>query len=364
MLEKSLQELFDRVASADQPPTSVSIPAARQHGRSRLRRRRLGVAASPVLAAGAVLAIALTGALPHGGQPGQATPAQHGRTLRQFNPLLVELSFGWLPTRPHAEYYANEGTTAANLVAGSWSVAAAPVGQCSLAHGKLTCAVAASGDYVIVGRAPDIDGRQAYWGYPPPLPRPGSLDCATGRDSEGACVLVFEYARGGWALLYNPPRAEAVRVADAVSVGKHPIPIRFPLEMSEVPSGLSVSAVTPAYELGSPRKWAVRDFTLQDRSPDRAPVSVLVFVSPSSHPMLPCKAGRGSITGVINGYKVVITYSSRPPWEAVCTADAAGMAVTISENAEPTGAMSVTSLFRHTTFLGPDPANWTTRPIR
>jgi hypothetical protein len=370
MLEKSLQELFDQVASADQPPARVSIPAALQRGRSRLRRRRLGAAASPVVAASAVVAIALTGVLPQGSQPGTARPGQtiiahhHGTDLHQFSPLVVEVEFGWLPTRPHAEYYANEATTGANLVAGSWSVNASAIGQCSLLARRLKC-TDGQGGYVIIGRAPDIDGHAAYWGYPPPLPRPGSFDCTTGRDTAGSCVLAFEYARGGWAWLFNPPRAEAVRVADGVTVGKHPVPIRFPVQISDVPPSWSVGAVTPAHDLGSPRKWAANEFLLQDSNAAKpADTAALMWVSPSNHPALPCKAGRGSITRVINGYKVVITYSSSPRSQSLCTADANGMAATISESPGVAGPMSVTGLFSRMTFFGRDPANWTTKPLR
>jgi hypothetical protein len=87
VLESDLRELFRRQAATDLLPAPISIPAARRTGRFRLFRRRAGAFGSPVLAAGAVVAILLVGpfaAAPRQPAPGSGLPA----APKQFNPLV------------------------------------------------------------------------------------------------------------------------------------------------------------------------------------------------------------------------------------------------------------------------------------
>jgi hypothetical protein len=76
---------------------------------------------------------------------------------------------------------------------------------------------------------------------------------------------------------------------------------------------------------------------------------------------------------IINGYRVVVTHrpggtagdggSAVPPSQGLCAADADGLALEIGQQgAHP--PISVARLFRdHLRLLGPNPANWTTKPI-
>lgn len=78
MLESELRDLFERQATADQPPSPVSISAICRRGRVRLRWWRAGVIGSPLLAVGVVLGLTLGGAVPPA-RPGQPQPAGGAR---------------------------------------------------------------------------------------------------------------------------------------------------------------------------------------------------------------------------------------------------------------------------------------------
>src|ERR1700734_598285 len=91
MLEQDLAELFEVQASEDQPPGHASVAAAAQHGRSRLRRRRLSIAA-PLLAVVTVLALAMGGVL----LTSAPTPPPQSQGQSHVVPRLY-LWPGWLP---------------------------------------------------------------------------------------------------------------------------------------------------------------------------------------------------------------------------------------------------------------------------
>ena len=81
--------------------------------------------------------------------------------------------------------------------------------------------------------------------------------------------------------------------------------------------------------------------------------------TPSFYGNPPCYRGeRGS--KIINGYQVVVINVIK---EQLCAPRARGLIVVISEfGAQP--AISVNSLFgHHLRLLGPNPANWTSKPI-
>jgi hypothetical protein len=80
---------------------------------------------------------------------------------------------------------------------------------------------------------------------------------------------------------------------------------------------------------------------------------------PSFYGNPPCYRGeRGS--KIINGYQVVVTNVIK---EQLCAPRARGLIVVISEfGAQP--PISVNGLFgHHLRLLGPNPANWTSKPI-
>ena len=227
MLETELRELFDRQASGDQPPCQISITAVSRSARSRLRLRRAGVVAAPLLAAGAVAAIVLLTAVPAGQRGTRPHPALHPAPMpaapTYFDALRPYLSFGWLPAGSTV-ISGKTGRTAQYLDAGrpgltEWTLAAYTTGQCRFTRSQMTCAGLSSAfDPQRTTRAPDIDGHTAYWG-------PG--------------VLIFQYAHGGWAKLTFRNRADALRIAEHVSFGAATAPLRFPAQLTGMPAGLA-----------------------------------------------------------------------------------------------------------------------------
>lgn len=99
MLETDLRDLFARQAASELPPTPISIPAARHIGRARLLRRRATAFGSPVLAAGAVVAVVLAGLF--AASPRQPATTPGGPAAPElFNPLVPYATATWYPYRP------------------------------------------------------------------------------------------------------------------------------------------------------------------------------------------------------------------------------------------------------------------------
>ena len=94
MIESQVRELFTEIADAEPADSRVDLQFARRRGRARLRWRRACVAGTSVLAAVAVAALALTAGSV---RPGAGPPAAGLAAPRQFNPLIPNVSFGWLP---------------------------------------------------------------------------------------------------------------------------------------------------------------------------------------------------------------------------------------------------------------------------
>ena len=95
MIESQLGALFNGIAQGEPAMSGVDTQLAHRRGRARLRRRRAGLAGTPVLAAAVAVIVALTvGAAPSRPAPGPATGTA---APREFNPLVPYLSFGWLP---------------------------------------------------------------------------------------------------------------------------------------------------------------------------------------------------------------------------------------------------------------------------
>ena len=110
--------------------------------------RRLAAVGTPLLAAIAVLAVAVATALSRPAAPPR--PAQHGKppkslpaAPRQFNPLVPDVAFGWLPPGARTTG-ATDGRTFAYLsVAGPhsdfWQLAVYARGDCAIRAERLQC---------------------------------------------------------------------------------------------------------------------------------------------------------------------------------------------------------------------------------
>jgi hypothetical protein len=360
MLESELRELFELQASAEQPPSRLSIQATYRAARTRLRIRRLAMTTTPLVAVGAIAAIVLTSS-PLAGHVGPADPDRgHHRAHtkwpsapRYFDALRPYLSFGWLPPRTRV-MSGDTGTTVQDLNAGQrglmpFDLVAYAAGQCGFAHMRFHCAGPGKQfDVLPTRRLPDIDGHPAY-----ELTGPYTGDSGT---------LIWRYARDGWAKLYFRNTPYAVRVAEHVIFGGPAAPLKFPAQLTGMPGWQVTSALfNPGRSGLLATMWGF------------APGAAVHTPRAARYPgvmtgsVQPCYFTPGySTRSVIAGYPVTITIV--PPgkidgaYHGVCAANADGLWVQVSVG-ERRPAFDVTRIFAHLRLLGPNPANWTTQPV-
>jgi hypothetical protein len=198
-------------------------------------------------------------------------------------------------------------------------------------------------------RLPDIDGYPAY-----ELTSPLTRDIG---------VLIWRYARDGWARLDFRYTPYAVRVAEHVVFGGPAAPLRFPAQLTGMPGWRVTSALfNPGRGglLATLWGFAPRAFVNTPRAARYPGVMTNTAIQP-------CYFTPGySTRSVIAGYPVTITIV--PPgkvdgaYHGVCAANADGLWVQVSVG-ERRPAFAVTKIFAHLKLFGPDPANWTTQPI-
>lgn len=370
MLEEDIKSLYDRMADMDQPPSSISIPGAGRAGRVRLIRRRAAAVGTPVLAAGAVIAIALAASI-QGGMHGTHPTGSEQRAPQYFNPLRPYARFGWLPPKspslPADGEVISQRMMSLGNPSGAFLVLFA-ADACHVTGHALNCSP--SGNRYSLGRSVAlVDGQPAYWTAPRKArgPFPGV--------SPG--VLAWQYAVGGWAVLdyvasgHASARNDAVKIADRVRFGYRGEPaIRFPVQLTDVPANWQVNCV--ATSLVGHVMYAASDVVTAGRVTgsicgDDAPLNAPHFDAGQgaknqcgdfSH-----AEGAQSKPEVINGYQVVLITDKRFwPNHELCADNAAGTFVWIATGAHPT--LSPASIFaHHLRLLGSNPAKWTTKPI-
>lgn len=376
MIESQLGALFTGIADGEPAMSRVDTQLARRRGRARLRRRRAGLAGPPVLAAAVAVIVALTvGATPSRPAP---SPANGPAAPREFNPLVPYLSFGWLP--PGIKLVDGDilrqvvSLDGARKIFGTrdWGLSVYAAGQCHLTAQarSLKCAPAAYGlTLKIAGRAPAVRGHRAFWaGY----------------------ALIWEYARGGWAMLnapfpaipYKGPKRvpsierQAVKIANNVRYGAATPPLEFPVQLTGLPSQWQVSSVFYVPNAGV---LQASRFALTSSKPDPGADGGLEYqkdlpyfdnigpaTSRSSCYVYSARKNfsEKSVVKIIHGYRVVETKLDRGGVrQDLCSAHADGLSIYISQfGAHP--PMTPDNLFRdHLRLLGPDPAKWTTKPI-
>ena len=85
-----------------------------------------------------------------------------------------------------------------------------------------------------------------------------------GRDLGHRVILVWQYARNGWAEMVLPfyphnsakqaaARRDAVKVASQIRYGAATLPLLFPIQLTHLPSRWRVSSVTYVPDAGAPR---------------------------------------------------------------------------------------------------------------
>ncbi len=404
-LEDQIRDLHRQLTDAEQPPASVNIAEALRRGRLLRRRRRFSAAAAPVVVAAAVAGIALGTTLPapdHRAAPARPLIANPAPLPGQFDPLAVNMSFGWLPPGEAAVAGATgmvNGWLSVNEVRNPsrsqnpdantrWRLSEFARGICTFGsgHRRLLC----NGQFFLSGPAPDINGHSAFWesSYGPQHP-----------------ALVWEFAPGYWAELVGVGLQQSdqtlLRIARSVAFGGDAIqPVKFAVQLTGVPSAWRIGSTFVTRTSGS---WLVENSTVTtgtkvlwaDASwPSNglpqmttyvgdAAVSASGVLSQGSCSQFLGYPVQNTIT--INGYMVETSAITAqpilqqeathgrlqsaghlqlpgPPVTMLCAPHANGLLVfeLVSGAHAP---VSVTTLFQHMRLLGPKPSAWTTHPI-
>jgi hypothetical protein len=240
--------------------------------------------------------------------------------------------------------YVNAGPHPGKTV---WSLTFYSAGRCQLsaAQKEMDCSYSASGGQTasITGRAPAVRGHRAFWAG-------GSL--------------IWQYARGGWALLSFPSRHGALKVAAHVRYGVGAAPsIVFAAQLTGVPRTWQVSSVAYRPDAGMLRasqySLTAGAVALAAGSGEFRPnIPDLATDPATSHSSCHFYPNGQSTRRVIAGYKVVVSGGQQ-----LCAAHAHGLAVFIND-AGSHPAIGVIALFEHhLRLLGANPANWTKAPI-
>jgi hypothetical protein len=349
MLESAIRAVYEEMADRDQPPSTISIPAASHRGRARLGWHRSGLVAAPVLAAGAVIGIALSGTLP-GGLLGSG-PASV-RALRpapgEFSLLRPYAAFGWVPpSYDSMQDTINLTATSLTLVGPSISLQVYAAGRCQVRDHTLRCkeatgVVAAKGSQLpplgqVVGA---IAGQPAYWYF-------------------GAGALSWQYARGGWAVLTSDISSvrTVLHIARTMKFGPAVGPaVRFPFQLTNLPAD---------WHLGTVNAQGTR--SVQDAF-DFSFTTAEAGSTPEFSGQRPYKNDcEGWVTPPIttlhiDGQTVEIG-GGKADWQnELCDGNAYGELVWMTLGSHP--QISAASLFaHHLRLLGSNPADWTTQPI-
>jgi hypothetical protein len=371
MDEMGARALMERLSVTEPPPSRVDIALARQRGAQRLRRRRWAAGLAPLAAAAAVAAIiAGTGALSRAGGLGGEGPKPVSPTRvtppHRFDPLAPYAAFGWLPKGvPRAASGADSLPTEVTLgtsarSAEQFTLTVWAPGTCNLdaaqvsealrdhRHPQLNCMQNAG-----AGSAGTVDQPE-----PPVRGRPAF--------SQFGNILAWEYARDSWATLmaYRRPGTVSMvtmlRVAAGVRYAATKTPsVRFPYQLTGIPAAWRATSAG----------WRPSGNDLLGESLDAGLVSE-INVTPGRSG---CWFDPGSSRRItLDGLHAVFTlFRERGvrSYQGLCVPETDGLSVSFLALRAP-GSKSyplggVTGIFlHHLRLLGPDPANWTTHPLR
>jgi hypothetical protein len=369
MLDRMIQDAFDQMAGSDQPPARVSITHAIRRGRMQRRRHGLTAAGAPLFAAGAALAISLTGVIglpaqpPAGGGAGVSTAA----APRYFNPLRPYAAFGWLPGGASERQATGLfGQDELVLTASPAELTMYAADRCKVGGHALGCNVAGqkAPSQVLGDPVGEVDGHPAYWFSRRVAPSLSRIQRLPLPGQTG--TLTWQYARGGWAVLNVADLRDALRIADSVRFGPEISPrVKFAFQLTGVPTDWQVNALVTGWRDGV---LYASSYQITAGHVDAEPEGDY----PPTTPFMEAGPGPGACGGriffgarpaVINGYGVTLGGDKDfwPQYE-LCAPSADGLFVTIYTGARPT--ISPADLFaHHLRLLGPDPAHWTTQPI-
>lgn len=314
-----------------------------------------GASARPVPSAAAPAAVHMSVT------PQAQAGSVQGRVPAQFNPLVPYAAFGWLPKGVKPVGEGTETSTDATSLdvsggQGSFWLHVMATGGCGYIRAKLNChwdSGNVTGPMPLNDRAPDVNGRPAYWAY---------------GDS-----LLWEYAPGAWAVLDglgglngSPSPADQaldLKVAAGVRYG-YQAPLVFPFWLSGLPASWSVST---AYFTEGRAPVEATSLTL---GPVQKPQAAQVSVEPAGGNNT-CSFFKGDTTVTLDGAKGIIQGN------LLCISDLDGQFITVMLETSyygPEGALyqvpgaasigGVVGLFRHLHLLGSQASAWTTKPLR
>ena len=179
--------------------------------------------------------------------------------------------------------------------------------------------------------------------------------------------MIWQYARGGWALLSFPSRHGALKVAAHVRYGVGAAPsIVFAAQLTGVPRTWQVSSVAYRPDAGvlraSQYSLTAGAVALAAGSGEfRLNIPGLDTDPATSHSSCHFYPNGQSTRAVIAGYKVVVNHW--PGLQQLCAAHAHGLAVFIDEAGRHPGIGVIALFEHHLRLLGANPANWTKVPI-
>jgi hypothetical protein len=372
MTESQIRALFAEEADGELAPSQVD-QIARRRGRARLRWRRAGRAGASALAAAAVAALLVGVVGVNPARPGSNPAAAGPAAPRQFDPLITNVSFGFLPAGESiqqggvvpTEAFADAAASASDM--GGWSAYVYAQGRCHLTvhASNLSCpGPDLTGATVrLSGPAPAVGGHRAFWA------RSG---------------LVWQYARGGWAFLdgsvpsntlqHDPHlRHLAIRIATHLRIGAATPHLVFPAEFSRLNSQWRVGETHYFAEAGA---LQVHEYTLLSGTSRFLPhvgdtgiwtngVYVMGQKAPSNGTCNAHDPSTRNHSEIINGFRVVVKHGAigGVTEQELCSAHADRLYFDIQEfGSHP--ATGVAALFRHhVQLLGPNSAKWTENPI-
>jgi hypothetical protein len=406
--EAAVRDLLDLVATDQAPPSRVDVNLARRQGRRRRKLRRVYLpGAAPVAAAAAVAVIAALTASLSGAQPPAHPPASHRERSgpitapRRFSLLTPYAGFGWLPAGFQLGDQYDQSTSELDVTATAplsdgraLMLQAEASGQCRLTGREFLILMrtryrfphALSCGQPLTGKAPDVNGRPAYWSLH------GSLVWEYGRNAwatlspmaNGAiCVHCAAYPRlRGWSYVLpkngHPAVAQSpaarrllLKIAAAVRFGTSP-PVHYGFTLS----GLPASWRWRAFRVGDLSSFVTIDGRLINEGwsagPAVDPTALGVSVWPAGRGSIPCKVYAGQTSYVtVDGVRMLLRTIDEPGKhiQSLCAQNLRGVAVSVTldlnvpgTNHRPLPGASkvggVFVVFQHLHLFGPDVADW------
>ncbi len=377
MDEKALRAHFERVARANVPASLVDVARARKAGRRRLRIRRAGVPAASfgvVIAVGALFAggVLPTNATNRGAAAAHAHKPNHASgpmAPASFDPLAIYATFGWLPpgfsvvNPPTAQTTTQSFANVSGPNGQSIALTVFAAHQCSFtgpfwSPPKGTFQFTDGGKHKRYLRSrsyprgllcnsggqslpsPIIPAGQLAGGHPAYL----MLD-----DNGHPTALAWQYAQDGWAVAqWSGPRPAHLREVAARVRYRSNLHLRFPFSVTGIPAGWMVAGTGSQLEGGKLRGY------LLYMGPSQDPAGITVLIEPP-YPNGCVNIGGKTRSVSFDGAAGVL----RSAGQEACFGSLHGMYVYVSSD-QVGGALG---LLRHVHVLGPDPSDWTKKPL-